>query len=292
MAMLFKGCGTALVTPFVDGKIDWDSFGKLLEYQVGGGVDALVACGTTGEPSTLSLEEQVAVVEFVVKNAQGLPVIAGIGGNDTAHVKETAKIMQDTGADGLLAVTPYYNKTTQDGLVAHYFAIAEASELPIIVYNVPSRTGLNLLPKTTVRLAEHERLVALKEASTDLSQIMEDAALLQGKMDLYSGNDDIVYPFMTLGGAGVISVASNLVPQSMHDITALYESGDFQGSLRLQQEYAQLISLLFSQVSPIPVKAALAALGLIRNELRLPLVPLSDSEAQPLHEHMEALGLL
>lgn len=292
MAMLFKGCGTALVTPFVDGKIDWDSFGKLLEYQVGGGVDALVACGTTGEPSTLSLEEQVAVVEFVVKNAQGLPVIAGIGGNDTAHVKETAKIMQDTGADGLLAVTPYYNKTTQDGLVAHYFAIAEASELPIIVYNVPSRTGLNLLPKTTVRLAEHERLVALKEASTDLSQIMKDAALLQGKMDLYSGNDDIVYPFMTLGGAGVISVASNLVPQSMHDITALYESGDFQGSLRLQQEYAQLISLLFSQVSPIPVKAALAALGLIRNELRLPLVPLSDSEAQPLYEHMEALGLL
>lgn len=292
MAMLFKGCGTALVTPFADGRIDWDSFGKLLESQVQGGVDALIACGTTGEPSTLTVEEQVSVVEFVVKNSHGLPVIAGIGGNDTSHVIETAKVMQDTGADGLLAVTPYYNKTTQDGLVAHYFAVAEATELPIIVYNVPSRTGLNLLPKTSVRLSEHERLVALKEASTDLSQIMEDAALLQGKMDLYSGNDDIVYPFMTLGAAGVISVASNLVPRPMHDITALYESGDFKASLRLQQEYAELISLLFAQVSPIPVKAALAARGIIRNELRLPLLALSDSEAAPLYAHMEVLGLL
>lgn len=292
MTMLFKGCGTALVTPFANGAVDWDSFEKLLKSQVEGGVDALIACGTTGEPSTLTLEEQVAVVEFVVENSQGLPVIAGIGGNNTAHVVETAKIMQDTGADGLLAVTPYYNKTTQDGLVAHYFAVAEAAELPIIVYNVPSRTGLNLLPETSLRLSEHERLVALKEANTDLSQIMADAALLEGKMDLYSGNDDNVYPFMALGAAGVVSVASNLIPRPMHDITALYENGDTQGSLRLQRKYAQLISLLFAQVSPSPVKAALAARGLIHNELRLPLVALTDAEAQPLLSHMEALGLL
>lgn len=290
--MLFKGCGTALVTPFADGSVDWEGFEKLLASQVEGKIDALIACGTTGEPSTLSLEEQVEVVKFVVEHSQGLPVIAGIGGNNTAHVIETGKIMQDTGADGLLAVTPYYNKTTQDGLVAHYFAVADATELPIIVYNVPSRTGLNMLPKTSLRLSEHERLVALKEASSDISQIMEDAALLEGKMDLYTGNDDVVYPFMTLGGAGVISVASNLIPRPMHDIVALYESGDLQGSLELQRKYATLISLLFTQVSPIPVKAALAAQGIIRNELRLPLIPSSDEEAEPLYRHMEALNLL
>ncbi len=290
--MLFEGCGTALITPFHEGKVDWESFEKLLAAQVEAGVDALIACGTTGEPSTLSMEEQQQVVEFTVAHAQGLPVIAGIGGNDTAHVIEVAKVMEQTGAVGLLAVTPYYNKTTQDGLVAHYFAVADATSLPIITYNVPSRTGMNMLPETTARLAEHERLVALKEACPDLSQLLGDAAALDGKMALYSGNDDCVYPLMTLGASGVISVASNLIPRQMYDMVALYAQGNPAASLALQLKYMKLISLLFAQVSPIPIKAALARQGVIRNEVRLPLVPLTDDEAAPLFAEMDELGIL
>lgn len=290
--MLFEGCGTALITPFHDGKVDWDSLEKLLAAQVEGGIDALIACGTTGEPSTLSTEEQRQVVEFVVAHSQGLPVIAGIGGNDTAHVIETAKMMEQTGAVGLLAVTPYYNKTTQDGLVAHYFAVADAASLPIITYNVPSRTGLNMLPQTAARLAEHDRLVALKEACPDMSQLLGDAALLNGKMTLYSGNDDCVYPLMALGASGVISVASNMIPRQMHDMASLYLQGDTAASLALQLKYLKLISLLFAQVSPIPIKAALARQGIIKNELRLPLVPMTDEQAAPLFAHMEELELV
>ncbi len=289
--MVFRGSGTALVTPFKDGQIDWSALQRLVEHQVEGGTRALIACGTTGEPSTLSVDEQLAVVTFVLKHAQGLPVIAGVGGNNTAEVVDTSVRMQDLGVDALLAVTPYYNKTTQRGLVAHYSAIADAVETPIILYNVPSRTGLNLEPQTTAVLADHERVVALKEANASMAQIMEDFRLFGDKLSIYSGNDDLVYPILALGGAGVISVASNLVPERMQAVVDRFDAGDWQGSLEVVQEIAPLIALLFAQVSPLPIKAALSKVGLASNEVRLPLVPLTDDEAAPLFAAMDRLEI-
>ena len=288
---MFRGSGTALVTPFRRGTVDWASLEALLNAQVEGGTAALIACGTTGEPSTLTFEEQRDVVSFVVQHSGGLPVYAGIGGNNTAHVIDAGLAMADLGADGLLGVTPYYNKTTQDGLVAHYNAVADAVDLPLIIYNVPSRTGLNIEPTTTARLASHERIVALKEANPSMAQIMEDFRLCADSLEIYSGNDDMTYPFLTLGGSGVISVASNLIPRPMHDMVRLFDEGDWESSLALAQKYAALVDLLFAQVSPLPVKAAMAHIGMIENELRLPLVPLTDGEAQPLFEEMDRLRI-
>ncbi|WP_164996646.1 4-hydroxy-tetrahydrodipicolinate synthase [Actinomyces minihominis] len=289
--MLFRGSGTALVTPFCDGKIDWQAFERTLSAQIEGGTKALIACGTTGEPTTLSFDEQREVVEFVLKNADGLCVIAGIGGNNTAEVIKAGRVMGDLGVNGLLAVTPYYNKTTQDGLVAHYEAVADAVDRPVILYNVPSRTGLNLEPATVARLSSHERIVALKEANPSMSQILEDFRLFGDTLDIYSGNDDLLYPFLTLGSQGIISVASNLIPSAMSEIIQTFDEGNWSESLQLSQRFAPLIKLLFAQVSPIPVKAAMSRLGLLENELRLPLLPLSNEETQPLFQEIERLGL-
>ncbi len=289
--MLFRGSGTALVTPFRDGKVDWEAFERTLAAQIAGGTRALIACGTTGEPTTLSFDEQREVVEFVLKNSGGLCVIAGIGGNNTAEVVNAGRVMGDLGVDGLLAVTPYYNKTTQDGLVAHYEAVADAVDRPVILYNVPSRTGLNLEPPTVARLSSHERIVALKEANPSMSQILEDFRLFGDTLDIYSGNDDLLYPFLTLGSQGIISVASNLIPRAMSEIIETFDEGSWNASLKLSQHFAPLIKLLFAQVSPIPIKAAMAHLGLLENELRLPLLPLSNKEAEPLFREIERLSL-
>lgn len=291
--MLFQGSGTALVTPFRDGFIDWDAFAKLIAYQLKAGTAALIVCGTTGEPSTMSAQEERDVVSFAMKHVDGkIPIIAGCGGNDTAAVVKTAREFEKLGVDGLLAVTPYYNKTTQAGLVAHYRKIADATDLPIIVYNVPSRTGLNLEPSTMKTLSEHPNIVGLKEASGDLTQIMNMFRLVGDDVAIYSGNDDQVFPMLALGGKGVITVAGNVIPAQMQGITDLFFKNHQVDSLRLQQHLIPFINQLFCQVSPIPVKAALAKMGLIENELRLPLVPMSEEDASGLFEEMHKLRLL
>lgn len=287
---MFKGTGTALVTPFTDGgEIDWDAFEKLVANQIEGGIDALVACGTTGEPSTMTLAEQGEVVRFVLDQAAGrVPVIAGIGGNNTAEVAALAAEYSSLDLAGLLAVTPYYNKTTQEGLIAHYTAVADASSLPIIVYNVPSRTGLCIKPETLSVLADHPRIAALKEASGSLPLIMEMFRVVGDRLQIFSGNDDQVYPLLALGGRGVISVASNVFPKLMVDITSSYFAGNQKQALKRQLDLLPLINLLFAQVSPVPVKAAMAEIGLIENNLRLPLVPLGEDQAAPLLAEVKA----
>lgn len=291
--MLFQGSGVALVTPFREGAVDWDAFGRLLDFQLAEGTDALIICGTTGEPSTMLPEEKERAVSFTIERVQGrVPVIAGCGGNDTRAVVAGARRMQALGADGLLVVTPYYNKTTQAGLIAHYTAVADAVDKPIVVYNVPSRTGMNLLPETMARMAEHPNLRTVKEACGDIMQIMELFRLCGQTCDIFSGNDDHVYPMMALGGKGVISVAANIAPRAMHDMTHAFFDGDWARSLALQQQYNPLIKQLFVEVNPIPVKAALAMMGLATDEVRLPLVPMSQDKRPALEREMRAVGLL
>lgn len=291
--MLFQGSGVALVTPFREGAIDWEAFGRLIDFQLAEGTDALVVCGTTGEPSTMSQEEREQAVAFAIERGQGrVCVIAGCGGNDTRAVTESARRMCGLGVDGLLIVTPYYNKTTQAGMIAHFQTIADAVDRPIVVYNVPSRTGLNLLPETMAAMAEHPNLRAVKEACGDIAQIMELFRLCGDRCAIYSGNDDHVYPMLALGGQGVISVAANVTPGLMHEMTQSFFEGDWQRSLTLQQRLNPLIKQLFAEVSPIPVKAALAMMGMIQEELRLPLVPMSAGKRPALRQEMEELGLL
>ena len=291
--MLFEGSGVALVTPFRQGEVDWEGFGRLVDFQMAEGSDALIVCGTTGEPSTLSQEEREAAVAFVLERVQGrVPVIAGCGGNDTRTVVEGSRRMRALGADGLLVVTPYYNKTTQAGLVAHFRAVADAVDKPIVVYNVPSRTGMNLLPETMARLAEHPNLRAVKEACGDIAQIMELFRLCGESCAIYSGNDDHVYPVLALGGQGVISVSANVVPRAMHEMVRAFLDGDWKRSLALQHRLNPLIKQLFVEVNPIPAKAALAKMGILEDELRLPLVPMSAERRPALYREMEALGLI
>ncbi len=291
--MIFSGSGTALVTPFKDGAVDYEALEGLIAFQVDSGTDALIICGTTGEPSTMTAQEQRDTIQFAVDQVGGrIPVVGGSGGNNTAEVIEAANAIADVGANAVLAVTPYYNKTTQEGLVRHYEAVAENSELPLIVYNVPGRTGLNLEPATMAALAEDPRIVGLKEASADITQIVEMFRVLDGRVPVYSGNDDHVYPLLALGGAGVISVASNIVPAQMRELTQSYFDGDQQRSLNLQFELNPLISALFSEVSPIPVKAALAMMGMIEDELRLPLIPLSSGPRADLETQLRQLDLI
>lgn len=291
---MFQGTGTALVTPFTtSGDIDWDAYAKLVEAQIEGGINALVVCGTTGEPSTMTLAEQEESVLFVLNKAAGrVPVIAGVGGNNTAEVVETTRRYSELDLAGLLAVTPYYNKTTQTGLHAHYTAVADASALPIMLYNVPGRTGLNLEPETVRDLADHPRITALKEASSSLAQITRVFRLAGDKLRIFSGNDDQVYALLSFGGSGVVSVTSNLAPALMERITQRYFEGDRDGSLAAQTDLLPLICELFAHVSPIPVKAAMAEVGMLENSLRLPLFPLSSEETEPLREEMAAVGLL
>lgn len=290
---VFEGAATAIVTPMrADGSIDFESFGRLIEWQISEGIDAIVAAGTTGEGSTLSDEEHKSVVEFAVKTAaKRVPVIAGTGSNDIAYAKELTKFSCDIGADAMLVVTPYYNKATQNGLIKSFTEVADISTKPVILYNVPSRTGCNIQPKTCAVLAEHPNIAAIKEASGNISQIAEIAALTQGKLDIYSGNDDQIVPVMSLGGKGVISVLSNILPKETSQICKSYLSGDVKTSLFLQLKYLDLINALFAEVNPIPVKAAAAKMGYGENALRLPLTQIEDAHADTLFALMRAAGI-
>ena len=290
---IFEGAATALITPFKNGAIDFESFGKLIDTQIAAGIDALVVAGTTGEGSTLTDEEHRACIDFAVKQVAGrVPVIAGTGSNDTAYAVELSRYACAAGADALLVISPYYNKATQKGLIANFTAIADASDKPIILYNVPSRTGCNILPATCAALAEHPRIVAIKEACGDLSQIAETARLVAGKMDIYSGNDDQVLPVLSLGGRGVISVLSNVLPAKTQAMVDRWFAGDIAGSTAMQLEMLPLVHALFSEVNPIPVKAAMSAMGYGENYLRLPLTPMEDANAEKLYALMREQSLI
>ena len=290
---IFRGIATALITPFRNGEVDYDTFGRLIDWQIENGIDALVICGTTGEGSTLSDEEHKACIRFAVERAAGRTVIiAGTGSNDTNYAINLTKYSCDVGADAMLVVTPYYNKATQRGLVESFYAIADASTKPMIVYNVPSRTGCNIPPQTYLKLAEHENIRGIKEANGDISSVVETQSLLRGKLDLYSGNDDQLVPILAMGGAGCISVLSNLMPRQTREICDRFWDGDIAGAAKLQCDYLPLINALFSEVNPIPVKAAMAAMGFGENSLRLPLTCMEQAHAEVLLRLMREQGLI
>lgn len=290
---VFVGAATAIVTPLTENGIDYEAFGRLIDWQIDEGVAAIVAVGTTGEGSTLTDEEHKEAIRFSVERAAGrVPVIAGTGSNDTAYAIELTKYACEVGADAMLLVTPYYNKATQKGLVASFKAIADASTKPCILYNVPSRCGCNLLPKTVAELAEHENIVAIKEASGNISQIAELAALVGDKLDIYSGNDDQIVPIMSLGGKGVISVLSNIMPKATQKICDDFLGGDIASARESQLRLLPLINALFSEVNPIPVKAAVAALGYCENYLRLPLTTMEKEHEQKLLDLMKKENLI
>lgn len=275
--VVFKGCGTALVTPFTNDGINFEELRKLIEFQILEGVDSLVICGTTGESSTMSLDEKKSVIEFSVKIANGrVPIIAGTGGNNTKDVISMSKYAESVGADALLLVTPYYNKTTQKGLIAHYSKIAESVEIPIILYNVPSRTGINIEPETCFELSKIPNIVAIKEASGNISQVAKIANLCKDELAIYSGNDDQTVPILSLGGLGVISVLSNIYPKFVHDLAMDYLTGNWQKACASQIYSIPLINALFSEVNPIPIKYALNRIGFNCGDPRLPLIELSD----------------
>lgn len=289
---VFEGAATALVTPLTENGIDYDAFGKLIDWQIDSGIDALVICGTTGEASTLNDEDHIAAIAYAAKRInKRVPLIAGTGSNDTAHAIKLATLAEKAGADSLLVVTPYYNKTSQRGLIRYYTDIADAVSIPIILYNVPSRTGVNIEPATFVALADHPNIVAIKEANGNLSKIVETMSLVNGKLDLYSGNDDQIVPLLSLGGCGVISVLSNLLPQETHELCASFFRGDVAKSASMQFKYLKLINALFSDVNPIPVKAAMAAMGYCENYLRAPLLPMEDTAREKLLSAMREQGI-
>lgn len=290
---IFEGSAVALVTPFTEDGINFSALKRLLDFQLGNGTDALVICGTTGEPATMTVEEKHSVMKYAIDYVAGRrPVILGTGGNNTSAVIAESKYAQSLGADALLIVTPYYNKCSQDGLVKHFFAVADAVELPIIVYNVPGRTGVNVAPATLARLAEHPNIQAIKEASGNISQIAEMARLIKGKMDLYSGNDDQIVPILSLGGKGVISVLANVAPKAAHDICASYLSGDVKTACDLQLHYNPLNAALFSDVNPIPVKTALNLMGFEAGPLRLPLSEMSAQGKDALRSVLQSYDLI
>lgn len=290
---LFTGCGTALITPFKNGEVDFPALDRLVEDQIAHGVSALIAVGTTGEPATMTWEEHLAVIRRVVEKADHrVPVIAGTGSNATSEAVYAAKHSAEFGADAQLVVTPYYNKTSQAGLVAHFNAIADAATLPVIVYNVPSRTGLNIGPEALAEICQHENVIAVKEANADISQAMEKLRLCGDKVDFYCGNDDLILPTMACGFKGVISVLSNVLPAETSRMAQLALEGRNQEAAAIQLKLLPLISALFSETSPIPVKAAMAKLGLCEDELRLPLVPMQKAPREKLYAIMRELGLI
>lgn len=291
---IFKGIATALITPFTaSGEVDYETYGRLIDWQIESGIDALVSCGTTGEGPTLSDAEHKEVVRFCVDRAAGrVPVIAGTGSNDTAYAIELTKFACSVGADAVLVVTPYYNKATQKGLIASFSTIADASTRPLILYNVPSRTGCNIQPATYAALADHPNIQAIKEANGNISSVVETMSLVQGKLDLYSGNDDQIVPILSMGGAGCISVLSNILPRETCEITRRFFAGDVAGAAQLQMKYLPLVNALFSEVNPIPVKAAMAAMGWGENVLRLPLTPMEDASREKLFALMRREGLI
>ena len=289
---VFKGAATAIITPLCENGIDYERFGALIEWQINEGIDAIVVCGTTGEASTLTDEEHREAIEFAVKKVNGrIPVIAGTGSNDTAYAIELTKFACEIGADAVLVVTPYYNKATQKGLIASFTAIADASTKPVILYNVPSRTGCNILPATAAILAEHPNIVAIKEASGNISQIAEIAQLCGDDIDIYSGNDDQIIPVMSLGGKGVISVLSNPLPKLTSEMCHLWMEGKTGEALKIQLDLLPLVNALFCEVNPIPVKAAMAAMGFGENYLRLPLTPMEADHEEVLLSLMREQGL-
>lgn len=290
---VFRGVATALITPLDEYGIDYEAFGKLIDWQIEEGVQALVVAGTTGEGSTLTDEEHRALLHYAVQRTAGrVPVIAGTGSNDTAYAIDLTRYACGIGCDAMLVVTPYYNKTTQKGLYTMYKAIADASTKPVILYNVPSRTGCNIEPETYAKLAQHPNICAIKEANGNISKIVETFAAIDGQLDLYSGNDDQIVPLLSMGGSGVISVLSNVMPAKTVEICNRFWSGDVAGSAKLQCELLPLIKALFSEVNPIPVKAAMAAMGWCKDYVRMPLVPMEDAHKAVLLQEMAKLGLI
>jgi len=291
---LFKGSGVALVTPFnEDGRVNFKKLEELLNWHVEEGTDAVIICGTTGESSTLTDEEKKEVIKFTVEVInKRIPVIAGTGSNDTAHSIELSQYADKVGADALLVITPYYNKTTQKGLIEHFTAIANSVNIPMILYNVPSRTGINLLPKTLYELSKHPNIRGVKEASGNISQVAEIARLLPEDFFIYSGNDDQIVPLMALGGVGVISVVANIAPRDTHDLVQKFLDGDIKGSLELQLRMKPLIDALFIEVNPIPVKTAMNLMGFNVGKLRLPLIDMEDKNLEILKAELRDYGLI
>ena len=290
---IFTGAATAIVTPFKNGAVDYEAFGRLIDWQIAEGISAIVAAGTTGEGSTLTDEEHREVIKFCVERVKGrLPVVAGTGSNDTAYAIELTKFACDVGADAMLLVTPYYNKATQKGLIESFTAVADESTKPVILYNVPSRTGCNIAPATAKILSQHPRIQAIKEASGNISQVAEIAQLCGDDLDIYSGNDDQIVPVLSLGGKGVISVLSNLMPAATDMMCQNYLSGNVDAARSEQLRLLPLINALFCEVNPIPVKAAMAAMGYGENELRLPLTKMEAEHEEKLLGLMREQGLI
>ena len=289
---VFKGMATAIVTPMTADGIDYEALGRFIEFQIENGINAIVVMGTTGENATIEYEDQKEVIRFTVeKVAKRVPVIAGTGTNNTEHVLHNTRNACEAGADAILVVTPYYNKATQNGLYQHFVTVAEASTVPVILYNVPGRTGCNLLPKTVARLAEHPNIVGVKEATGNMAQMVEIMHLCGDKIDVYSGEDALTVSMMAMGAAGTISVLSNVVPKESVAMTDACMAGDYQTAARMQCDLLPLINALFSEVNPIPAKAAVSAMGFGEEHLRLPLTPMEDGNRAVLFEEMRKLGL-
>ncbi|MBQ7278908.1 MAG: 4-hydroxy-tetrahydrodipicolinate synthase [Clostridia bacterium] len=293
MSTIFKGSGVALVTPFLDGQVDYTALTRLIELQIASGTDAIIVCGTTGEAATMSLEERMDVIRFVVDRVnRRIPVIAGTGGNNTAAVIEASRTAEALGVDGLLIVTPFYNKTTQKGLVAHYGAICEQVHVPIIVYNVPSRTGLNVLPGTMRQILDNcENVVGIKEASGNIEQIVNLAALCP-ELDIYAGNDDHILPVLSVGGKGVISTIANVVPSEVHNLCMAFFAGKLDISRRLQFSLLPIWRAAFCETNPIPIKTMMQMMDLCSGELRLPLVPPTPENEEKMRQAMRDFGLI
>jgi 4-hydroxy-tetrahydrodipicolinate synthase len=292
---IFKGAGVAIATPFKEnGEVNYDEFARLIEFQIENGTDAIIVCGTTGEAATMSEREHMDVVKFCIERVAGrIPVVAGTGSNCTETAIELSKEAEEYGADAVLSVTPYYNKATQGGLIAHFGAVAEAIKLPIILYNIPSRTGCNIMPETAVKLAkEYDNIVGIKDATGNISQTIKMMQMADGCIDLYSGDDDQIVPIMSVGGLGVISVLSNIAPRQTHEICAKCLEGDFAAARELQFKAFPLVKALFSEVNPIPVKTALKLIGFEAGPLRLPLTELEPAHQELLKEEMKKYGLL
>ena len=290
---VFTGMATALVTPMTEtGAVDYEAFGRFIDFQIDSGIDALVVMGTTGENATIEYKEQYQIIRYAVERIAGrVPVIAGTGTNNTEHVIENTKAACEAGADAVLVVTPYYNKATQKGLIAHFTAVADVSTVPVILYNVPGRTGCNLLPKTAAVLAEHPRIVAIKEATGNMAQMVELRALCGDKLDIYSGEDALTVAMMAMGAKGTISVLSNVVPAESVAMTNACKAGDFAAAAEMQCRLLPLINALFSEVNPIPAKAATAAMGYGADFLRLPLTPMEDATRAVMFAEMRKLGI-
>lgn len=292
---VFKGAGVAIATPFkANGEVNYDEFARLIEFQIENGTDAIIVCGTTGEAATMSEEEHMDVVKFCIdKVAKRIPVIAGTGSNCTETAVKLSKLAEEYGADGLLLVTPYYNKATQGGLIAHFSAVAKEVNIPIILYNVPSRTGCNILPETAVKLArEYKNIVGIKDATGNISQTTKMMQLAEGCIDLYSGDDDQIVPIMSIGGLGVISVLSNIAPRQTHEICQKCLEGDYAAARELQFKAFPLVKALFSEVNPIPVKSALKMVGFAAGPLRLPLTEMEPENQEKLRAEMKKFGLI